>query len=307
MILLDFSQICISNIMVELAGRTDVVINVPVIRNMILDSIRAHNVKFRKQYGEMVVCCDTKGSWRKRIFPQYKSNRKAERKRSLLDWNSIYEALNIVKEDLETFFPYPVISVSSAEGDDCIGALIIWSQTHNLTDGNALVEPKPQESIILSGDHDFLALQQYKSVKQYDPVNKKYLAITESYEAVLMESYLYGCKGDGIPRFLDDDDALVRGDRASTIMKTKLEEWKKMSMEQIANDPYLTKDYTTEYLLKNLQRNKALVDLHQIPQDIQDEIVASYFAQSGVRNRSLLMNYFVKNGLNQMVEKMGDF
>ena len=122
-----------------------------------------------------------------------------------------------------------------------------------------------------------------------------------------MESYMYGCKGDGIPRFLDDDDALVRGDRASTIMKTKLEEWKKMSMEQIVNDPYLTKDYTPEYLLKNLQRNKALVDLHQIPQDIQDEIVASYFAQSGIRNRSQLMNYFVKNGMNQMVEKMGDF
>ena len=307
MILADYSQLAISNIMRELQGRTDVIINVQIVRHLILNSIRAYHVKFRKQYGELVVCCDSKNSWRKGIFPQYKANRKKDRKASPFDWNSIYEALSIVKEELETYFPYPVVYADTAEGDDCIGALIIWSQTHHLTEGNALTEGRPQESIILSGDHDFLALQQYEGVKQYDPVNKKELVITEPYEAVLMESVLMGCRGDGVPRFMDDDDALVRGQRATTIMKKKLEEWKRMTAEQISNDPYLTKDYTSEYLLKNLKRNKALVDLHEIPTDLQEQIVKSYLDQRGIRDRSKLMNYFVKNGLNQMVEKMGDF
>ena len=307
MILVDYSQTAIANIMAELGGRADVVLNIQVVRHMILNSIRSYNVKFRKEFGEMVICCDSKNYWRKKIFPNYKSNRKKERAESKIDWASIFEGLNIVKEDLETVFPYPVISVDTAEGDDAIAALVIWSQTHDLVEGNALAEAKPQKNIILSKDHDFITLQKYEGVRQYSPIDKKDLVIKDSYEATLMETILYGCKGDGVPRFLDADDSLVKGERASTIMKTKLEEWKNMSMEEVAHDPYLTKNHTSEELLKNMRRNKALVDLHEIPTDVQEQIVHSYLSQKGARNRSQLMNYFVKNGMTQMVEKMGDF
>ena len=307
MILLDYSQTAIANIMAELGGRTDVVLNIQVVRHMILNSIRSYNVKFRKEFGEMVICCDSKNYWRKKIFPNYKSNRKKERAESKIDWASIFEGLNIVKEDLETVFPYPVISVDTAEGDDAIATLVIWSQTHDLVEGNALTEAMPQKNIILSKDHDFLTLQKYEGVRQYSPIDKKDLVIQDSYEATLMESVLMGCRGDGVPRFMDDDDALVRGQRATTIMKKKLEEWKKMTMEEVACDPYLTKNHTSEELLKNMKRNKALVDLHEIPTDVQEQIIQSYLGQRGVRNRSKLMNYFVKNGMKQMVEKMGDF
>jgi hypothetical protein len=307
LILLDYSQTAIANIMAELGGRTDVVLNIQVVRHMILNSIRSYNVKFRKEFGEMVICCDSKNYWRKKIFPNYKSNRKKERAESKIDWASIFEGLNIVKEDLETVFPYPVISVDTAEGDDAIATLVIWSQTHDLVEGNALTEAMPQKNIILSKDHDFLTLQKYEGVRQYSPIDKKDLVIQDSYEATLMETILYGCKGDGVPRFLDGDDSLVNGERASTIMKTKLDEWKKMTMEEVACDPYLTKNHMSEELLKNMKRNKALVDLHEIPTDVQEQIIQSYLGQRGVRNRSKLMNYFVKNGMKQMVEKMGDF
>lgn len=307
MILVDFSQIAIGNIMKELQGKPNVIINVPMVRYMILNSIRAYNVRFRKEYGELVICCDARHSWRKNIFPQYKAHRKKERSKSKFDWVSIYESLNIIKEELETTFPYPVVYTDSAEGDDCIASLVFWTQENQLAGGNALTEPKPQRHIILSGDHDFQMLQQYEGVTQFDPVNKKELISKEPYEDVLMTAIVYGCKGDGVPRFLSDDNSMVRGERAKTIMTTKMEQWKKQTMEQIANDPYLTKDYAPEYLLNNMKRNKALVDLHQIPQEIQDEIIQNYLKQSGVRNRSQLMNYFVKHGLNKMIEKMGDF
>ena len=306
MILLDYSQICISNIMQELQGRTDVVINVPVVRHMILNSIRAYKVKFGKQYGELVIACDSRNYWRKRVFPNYKANRKKSRSESGYDWTSIYEALNQVKQELAETFPYPVVEVNGAEGDDVIAALTIWSQTNQLKDGNALTAGKPHPTIILSGDHDFKQLLGYESVRQYSPVDKIDITITEPVDRVLMEHILYGCKNDGVPRFINDDDALVNDVRAGTIMKTKLAQWKTMPLEDIASDPYL-KDYADGEILKNLKRNKALVDLHEIPQEIQDEIVSNYLAQSGVRNRSQLMNYFVKNGMKQMVEKMGDF
>jgi hypothetical protein len=306
MIIVDFSQLAIGSIMAELQGRTDVVINVPMVRHMLLDSLRAYNVKFKKQYGEMVIACDSRNYWRKRIFPHYKAHRKAVRESSGLDWNSIYEAINIFKQELEETFPYPVVEVNGAEGDDVIASLVIWSQTHNLEDGNALVDGRPKPIMILSGDGDFKQLQKYENVKQYNPTEKREVAIRESADRVLTEQILYGCDGDGVPRFINDDDARVIGTRAGTIMKYKLEQWKGMTLEEIAADPYL-KEYEDGYVLKNLKRNKALVDLHEIPQDIQDQIVQAYLNQTGVRNRSQLMNYFVKHGLNQMVEKMGDF
>jgi hypothetical protein len=306
MILVDFSQLAIGSIMAELQGRTDVIINVPMVRHMLLNSLRAYNVKFRKEYGELIICCDSRNYWRKRIFPNYKIGRKAARASSGLDWTNIYEGINHLKQELEEIFPYPVVEINGAEGDDVIASLVIYSQTHNLTEGNALMEGKPKPVIILSGDGDFKQLQKYENVKQYDPIRKKDIIIEESADRVLMDKMLYGCDSDCVPRFINDDDAHVKGTRAGTIMKTKAAEWKGMTMEAIAADPYL-KDYAAGYVLKNLQRNKALVDLHEIPGDIQEQIVENYLSQRGVRNRSKLMNYFIKHGLNTLVEKMGDF
>lgn len=306
MLLVDFSQIAIGTIMAELQGRTDVVVNIPVVRHMLLNAIRSYKAKFGKECGELIICCDSRNYWRKRVFPNYKSGRKKIRVDSGLDWASIYEGINLLKQELEETFPYPVIEVNGAEADDVIATLVIWSQTHNLTDGNALSDGKPKPIMILSGDHDFAQLQCYPNVKRYNPIEKKELTINEHTDRILMEHILYGDKGDGIPRFINDDDALVKGTRAGTIMKIKAEEWKGMTMEDVAADPYL-KEYPEGYLLKNMKRNKALVDLHQIPQEIQDEIIQNYLKQSGVRNRSQLMNYFVKHGLNKMIEKMGDF
>ena len=42
MIVIDFNQVAISNLMVELGGRKDVEINLPLVRHMILNSIRGY-------------------------------------------------------------------------------------------------------------------------------------------------------------------------------------------------------------------------------------------------------------------------
>ena len=42
----------------------------------------------------MVIACDDKNNWRRKVFPYYKANRKKAREASEFDWNSIFESLN---------------------------------------------------------------------------------------------------------------------------------------------------------------------------------------------------------------------
>jgi len=42
----------------------------------------------------MVIACDDKNNWRRKVFPYYKANRKKAREESEFDWNSIFESLN---------------------------------------------------------------------------------------------------------------------------------------------------------------------------------------------------------------------
>ena len=62
--------------MAEVGNRTDIEINVPLLRHMILNSLRGYKQKFGKQYGEMVIACDNMKYWRRDVFPLYKAGRK---------------------------------------------------------------------------------------------------------------------------------------------------------------------------------------------------------------------------------------
>ena len=57
MIIVDINQIMISNLMVTI-HRDNLELGEDLIRHMVLNSLRGHNKKFRKQYGEMVIACD---------------------------------------------------------------------------------------------------------------------------------------------------------------------------------------------------------------------------------------------------------
>ena len=92
MILLDFSQVCLSGILV--GGNKD--FSEDLIRHMVLNSIRGFRKRF-SEYGDLVICCDDKNYWRKKVFPYYKANRKKTRDESSLDWNMIFNTLNTIK------------------------------------------------------------------------------------------------------------------------------------------------------------------------------------------------------------------
>lgn len=295
MVIVDYSQTAISTLMAELKGRTDAEISTPLIRHMIINALRSYKVKYGKEYGNLVIACDNKKYWRKSIFPNYKANRKKARDDSGFDWHAIFEALNQVKVELDEHFPYALIDVDGAEADDVIASLVFWSQENNLQQNGLFEEPEP--ILIISGDHDFVQLQRYNNVKQYSPIQRNWVKAEDSADFVLMEHILSGDKGDGVPNFLSPDDTFVAGKRQKPIRKKDLEVWRKQSIVEWAGTPNE----------QNVKRNAELIDLRNIPNDIQNAIINNYTVQLPSRNKSQLLNYFIANKMKNMIEHLGEF
>ena len=191
MIVIDYNQVAIGAFMAEIRNRSDVDVNLPLLRHMILNTIRAYNKKHREEFGCVVIACDNRHYWRRKVFPQYKAGRKTTREASSLDWSEIFDALNIIREELDEVFPYPVINIDGAEADDVIGTLAEYSQT--IGEPGPLFEDEvtPEPFLIVSGDHDFKQLQKYSNVKQWAPAQKKWVKLPEPAEQYLLEPVSY--------------------------------------------------------------------------------------------------------------------
>jgi hypothetical protein len=283
MIIMDLSQVMISNLMVQLGNHTNAEIEEDLLRHMILNSIRAYNVKFKNEFGEMIIACDAGNNWRRQIFPYYKANRRKNREKSEINWTVVFETLNKVRDELKDYFPYRVIHVDGAEADDVIGTL---AQTYGNTH---------EKILILSGDKDFVQLQSYMNVQQFDPVRKKFRK-TNDVDKFIKEHIIRGDIGDGVPNFLSADDTFVVGARQKPISQKKLDQW-------LESDP---KEFCDEKMLRGYLRNQQLVDLSFIPLDIKKEVLVQYEEQAG-KGRDKLFNYFIDRRLKLLVESINEF
>lgn len=289
MIIIDYSQTIISNLMAEIGNRKDITIDVDLLRHMVINTIRSHKVKFGNEYGKIVIACDSKKYWRKQHFPYYKANRKKAREESGLDWSAIFDAINLIKEEIRQFFPYRVIEIEGAEADDVIATLVEWSAV-----GSLFVEPNPV--LIISGDHDFIQLQKYKHVKQFSPVHKKFIKPETTTDRYVLEHIIKGDRGDGVPNVLSSDDSIISGERQKKIMTAKLEQW--------VNDPSTMP--TDSQFQRNFYRNKLMVDFDSIPVDIKKQIINN-FEDIPSGDKSKLLDYFIGHRMKMMIELLSDF
>ena len=156
MILIDFTQVVIGSLMVALNRGEDLIED--LVRHLVLNNIRYYRTRFTEKYGEVVICCDSRHYWRKDYFPNYKANRKVDRKKSEYDWDFIFETLNTIRAEIEDNFPYKVVEVYGAEADDIIAVLTQQRASEN--------------NIIVSSDKDFIQLH-WVNIDQYSPVTKK--------------------------------------------------------------------------------------------------------------------------------------
>lgn len=185
MILIDISNLMMASVSVnQVASKSgsygsyyhvdDNGISENLLRHMILNSIRSINQTFKHEYGNIIICADSK-SWRYKYFPEYKASRKQTRKKSHIDFAEVYKILNVIIDELEEYFPYPIIKVDGAEADDIIAVLSKYSNQ------------KEEKTLIVGNDKDFIQLiDDYVDV--YAKIKKTLYKLPEKISN--LESYL---------------------------------------------------------------------------------------------------------------------
>ena len=130
-VLVDFSHVAMRNVFMHL-GTINELNNdhwgdgFVFLKYNIFNSLFSLNKKFKPE--ELIICTDGKDNWRKKIYEDYKGNRKVTRDKSDIDWPAMYEAIDDIVVQIKENFPYHVIGHNSMEADD----VIAWfCQKHN--------------------------------------------------------------------------------------------------------------------------------------------------------------------------------
>ena len=274
--LVDFSQIVIGSFMMA-SKFSDA--DIDTVRPAVLNTLRIYRTKFVSEFGELILCCDDRKTWRKDIFPNYKASRKKTRAATSIDWEKLYECLNQLKEEFTEWFPYKLIQVEKAEADDIIAIL---------------VELINERSLILSSDKDFVQLHKF-NVRQYSPIQKKFVEGDAKWS--LHEKIIKGDVGDGVPNIMSDDNVFVdEGRRQKPITKKKVDAWYELNPDM----------YCSSEMLRNYNRNKQLVDLGEVPESIRINITKR-FETTTVGDRKRLLTYFINHRLKNLTESLSEF
>ncbi len=274
MLLIDLNQIMYANMFMNL--KTLGHLDENALRYMILNSLRAYNMKFH--YGEVILACDSPNSWRRDIFPFYKASRRKARAESLINWKDIFASFAIIKAELAEYFPYTILEIDGAEGDDVIAVM------------STLIADK---TMILSSDEDFVQLHS-GMIGQFNPVHKKKVE-KDNIPTFLKEHIIAGDSGDGVPNVCSADDTFVMGKRQNKIGH-------KMRSYLLETDPTLYP--STEQ--RNYFRNKELIDLSCIPERITSQIKASYLNKPE-RHKRKLFDYFYDKKLTKFINSIQEF
>lgn len=282
MIIFDYNAIALAAIM------ANKVVEPNLARHMILNTIRMYRQKFpKKDYGDTIIACDASGNWRKEVFPQYKANRKKSRDASSFDWDAAFEILNEVREELRNNFPYKLIQINGCEADDIIGTLAYNTQEFG----------QFENVVIISNDHDFAQLQVMDNVKQFGPLQKKFI-VEKNPKLKLLTHIFKGDAGDGVPNVLSGDNVFVEGVRQTPLSQKKMD-----AMIKDLDDGELL--YAASWY-RNYQRNQRLVDLKYTPDHLRKEILTA-FEKEPIGKGSLVLPYLINKKCKMLIECASEF
>jgi 5'-3' exonuclease len=256
-------------------------LNEEYIRHMVLNTYRKYNSEFRGEYGQLVICNDSSNCWRKKIFPQYKQNRKKSQSNSDMDWDAIYDSLHKIRSEIREVFPYKSVTVETTEADDII--FVLAKHFH-----------KMEKILILSNDKDFMQLGVFENVFQYSPLKKSYIS-TGNPKMFLLEHIARGDSSDGVPNILSDDDTFMNEEKSQKRLTTKV-------MSKVMDD--IVNNRIQE--LPFYDRNKSIIDLSCIPVDLEEKILEE-FEKPTVGSKTKVMSYMIEKKLKNLIENIEDF
>lgn len=244
MILLDISQILMNRI------KKMEKVTYYELRYEILNAINTIERTFQNNYGQIILCCDSKNSWRKEVFPYYKLDNNKE-KNNNLDWPEIYQIFDSIMEEINMYFPYIAVKVENTEADDIIAVLTKIS--------------KDKKNVIVSDDKDFFQLHSENTI-QYLLKQKDFIQISNPKDH-LIDLIIKGDDTDKIPNIISDDDTFFNYEKNNQ----KLTKRKKSDLIS-----YIYSGSIPESHRRNYQRNKGLIDFEEIPEYIQKRIIDKF-------------------------------
>lgn len=295
--LLDFSQIIMAAAFTEFGEAAKFPkVTISMLRHLVLNSIKKNMKDFKKQgYQNMIICVDNSksGYWRRDFSHYYKKNRKVDREDSPFDWEGLFNAMHIIIEELEKYMPHVVMNIDKIEADDHIAVM-----TKHLT---SLGHPV----VVVSSDGDFTQLHKYPGVKQWSPMQKKWVK-TKSGDALMdcVVKVVKGDKKDNVASIKVRGDfwlTRVDGERTPSTRQAELDA---IAMNYYDHDE--VEKLLTEEQFKRFKENVILIDMDQIPENIVASIMERYNTYNKPA-KSRVYPYFVKSGLSKLTAHVADF
>jgi len=292
-ILADFSGIACAALFSQPTDKIDETL----VRHLILNSLRMYNVKYRKEYGQMVICCDGGANWRRDVYAQYKQKRRDAREeteeKATVDWEEFFRVLNKVRDEIKENVPWKVVHVHGTEADDAIATIVRSTQEFGQHD----------DIMIVSSDHDFIQLHRYDNVAQFSPATKKLIKQPNPIRYAF-EQILRGCGGDGVPNILSDDNVFLTEGARQTPMTAKKIELLWEAQKKGTLHPELAKmGADVRY-----GRNLAMIDLieqNAMPSEMKTEIMRQYNLPTAHASKTL--NYLIKNRCKMLISSVSEF
>jgi 5'-3' exonuclease len=206
--------------------------------------------------------------WRReRLFQEYKAHRKTARDASTVNFDLVFQVFDKIWTELKSILPFRFITLDGIETDDIIYETILSEYD------------RYDKFQIYSADADFVQLLRHDKVELYNPRTRKFHDAANS-EFELFEKIIRGDKSDGIPNIYSESVS----ERQKPIFTTRLKSWfdnKNEFKEFIKAQPKETQ--------KRFIRNKRLIDMRDIPEDIKEKIRT---ALNEPRTKFDLKNYF---------------
>ncbi|MDR1452200.1 MAG: hypothetical protein LBI57_07745 [Helicobacteraceae bacterium] len=217
------------------------------LRTAFLSRLFALLKRFRR-YGKLQILADSGKYWRAEIFAGYKKKRAVRRLQDDVDWDALHAAQDSIAAEMRENLPYALISVDGMEADDLIA---LSCRFH---------APKNKRHLIISSDKDLTQLLREPNFSQWSVGKRSFL----EYDPDAFKAHiLRGDSSDSVPSIYFDDDRLIKSNGRRRLTDAKLKEVDISSVEKFResykNDPEL------ERITANYRRNRALIDLRNIP------------------------------------------
>jgi 5'-3' exonuclease len=208
----------------------------------------SHIFKLSKKFDatQVILCVDHKLNWRKKIYPDYKAQRKEAKEKDDIDWEEFYNEFDKFVEQCKNYFPFYVLQSKYMEADDIAAILTKKFQG--------------EKKVIITSDGDYVQLLRYKNIKLFDPIKNKFKESDDPIRALKIKC--------------------IMGDRSDNIPAIKPRVGEKTA-EKLCDDPILLKEMFEDPELgeeykENYKRNIRLIDMNRIPDKLVDNLIQQY-------------------------------